>query len=253
MNEATTDIIVARSRDVDRLSTMVLWSVVAHVVVTAIVMLVPKEETDLTPKAVMTINLGGAPGPRTGMTQMAARPVQAPEPVQKRAESAPAPKAPEMTLPDPKSKPKTAVKNAPKEAASKTPTTGPEPTEGTARSSERKRGQGFAGLSSGGGGDTSGVQLDVANFCCPEYIIAMKETIFRNWNGNRGRAGVTTMMFTIRSDGRLEGIRLEKPSGITDLDEEAARALRNTRLDPLPARYTNPTLTVHLQFEYERQ
>ena len=38
MNEATTDIIVARSRDVDRLSTMVLWSVVAHVVVTAIVM-----------------------------------------------------------------------------------------------------------------------------------------------------------------------------------------------------------------------
>ena len=35
MNGSTTDVIVARSHDVDRLSTMVVWSVVAHVVVTA--------------------------------------------------------------------------------------------------------------------------------------------------------------------------------------------------------------------------
>ena len=249
MNEATTDIIVARSRDVDRLSTMVLWSVVAHVVVTAIVMLVPKEESDLTPKAVMTINLGGAPGPRTGTTQMAARPVQAPESLVKRAETAPAPKPPAMTLPDPKSKPQAAVKNAPKDAASKSPTTGPQLTEGTARSSERKRGQGF-GLSGGGGGDSSGVTLDVADFCCPEYIIGMKEAIVRNWNENQGRVGVTTMMFTIRKDGRIEGIRVEKKSGFPALDEEAARALSVTRLDALPGRYPNPTLTVHLLFKY---
>ena len=253
MNEATTDIIVARSRDVDRLSTMVLWSVVAHVVVTAIVMLVPKEETDLTPKAVMTINLGGAPGPRTGMTQMAARPVQAPEPQVKRAETAPAPKPPAMTLPDPKSKPQATAKNAPKEAASKTPTTGPELTEGTARSSERKRGQGFAGLSGGGGGGSSAVTLDVTEFCCPEYIIGMQEAIDRNWNDRQGRVGATRMVFTIRRDGRIERIRVEKPSGYNALDEEAARALSMTRLDPLPDKYPNPTLTVHLLFEYESQ
>ena len=251
MNEATTDVIVARSKDVDRLSTMVLWSIAAHVVVTALVVLVPRPETDLTPKAVMTINIGGAPGPRTGITQMAARPVQAPEPEQKRAETAPAPKAPAMTLPDPKSKPQ-AVKNAPRDAASKAPTTGPELTEGTARSSERKRGQGFAGLSGGGGGDSSGVTLDVTDFCCQDYIILMKETITRNWNGNKGRVGVTTMMFTIRRDGRLERIQIEKGSGFTELDQEAERALRVTRrLDPLPNRYPNDTLTVHLKFEYE--
>ena len=250
MNEATTDVIVARSRDADRLSTMVLWSVAAHVVVTALVVLVPHPKTDLTPRAVMTINIGGAPGPRTGITQMAARPVQAPEPEQKRAETAPAPKAPAMTLPDPKSKPQT-VKNAPREAASKTPTTGPELREGTARSSERKRGQGFAGLSGGGGGDSSGVTLDVADFCCQDYIVLMKETITRNWNGNKGRVGVTTMKFTIRRDGRLERIQLEKGSGFPELDQEAERALRVTRLDPLPNRYPNDTLTVHLLFEYE--
>ena len=249
MNEATTDIIAARSRDVDRLSTMVMWSVVAHVVVTAIVVLVPRPATDLTPKMVMTINIGGAPGPRTGVTQMAARPVQAPEPEQKRAETAPAPKPPAMTLPDPKSKPQ-AVRNAPRDAASKTPTTGAELTEGTARSSERKRGQGFAGLSGGGGGDSSGVTLDVADFCCPEYILGMKEAIVRNWNERQGRVGVTTMMFTIRKDGRIEGIKVEKPSGFDPLDDEATRALSVARLAPLPARYPNPTLTVHLVFEY---
>ena len=253
MNEAATDIIVARSRDVDRLSSMVLWSVAAHVVLTAIVVLAPHPKTDLTPKAIMTINFGGAPGPRTGMTQMAARPVQAPEPAQKRAETAPAPKPPEMTLPNPKSKPQAAVKNAPRDAASKARTTGPEPTEGTAASSPRIRGRGFAGLSSGGGGDSSGVTLDVADFCCPEYIIAMKETILQNWNGKQGRVGVTTMVFTIRREGRLEGIRVEKGSGFTPLDQEADRALRVTRLGPLPSRYPNQTLTVHLQFEYERQ
>ena len=50
MNEATTDVIVARSHDVDRLSTMVMWSVVAHVVVTALILFMPHEKTDLTPK-----------------------------------------------------------------------------------------------------------------------------------------------------------------------------------------------------------
>ena len=81
----------------------------------------------------------------------------------------------------------------------------------------------------------------------------MKETITRNWNGKKGRIVVTTMMFTIRRDGRLERIQLEKGSGFTELDQEAERALRVTRLDPLPNRYPNETLTVHLQFEYERQ
>ena len=252
MNEATTDIIVARSRDVDRLSTMVLWSVVAHVVVTAIVMLVPKAEIDVAPKAVMTINLGGAPGPRTGMTQMAARPVQAPEPQVKRAETAPAPKPPAMTLPDPKSKPQATAKNAPKEAASKTPTTGPELTEGTARSSERKRGQGFAGLSSGGGGDTSGVQLDVANFCCPEYLAQMIALVQQNWQANQGVAGATMMKFTIMRTGSIQGVQVEQPSGFVALDLAAQQALLRTRLPELPPQFPNPTLTVHMRFDYQR-
>jgi TonB family protein len=251
MNGSTTDVIVARSHDVDRLSTMVMWSVAAHVVVTAVVVLMPHSKADLTPKEVMTITIGGAPGPRTGMTQMGARAVQAPEPPIKQAETAPSPVKPEMTLPDPKLKPRPQPKNAPKEAAAKTLSTGAEPQEGTAKAETRVRGQGF-GLSSGGGGSTGGVTLDVTDFCCPDYILTMKELVTQNWVGKRNRTGLTKMMFTILKDGRLEGIRLETSSGSDDLDNEAARALRVTRLPPLPSRYPNPTLTVHLEFAYER-
>ena len=52
------------------------------------------------------------------------------------------------------------------------------------------RGQGF-GLSAGGGSSASGVQLDVANFCCPEYIEQMVTLIQRNWQQNQGVRGTT--------------------------------------------------------------
>ena len=253
MNGSTTDIIVSRARQADPLSTMVGWSFGAHVVVMALVVLVPHPAADTAPKDVMFISLSGAPGPRTGMTQMAARNVQAPQPEVKKAETAPAPVAREMTLPDPRSKPQARPKNAPKEAAAKTVSTGAEVQEGQAKAETRVRGQGFAGLSSGGSGGSAGVTVDAVNFCCPDYIVTMNELVKQNWNQKQGIAGVTTMMFTIRKDGRIEDIRVEKSSGFVALDNEARRALQIARLPPLPPRYPNPTLTVHLEFEYLRQ
>ena len=253
MREATTDVIVARSRDVDRLSTMVFWSIAAHIVVTALILVAPHPRLDDEPKNIMMISLGGAPGPRTGgMTQMGGRTVQAPLPEQpaKKAESAPAPKTAAMTLPDPASKPRPQGKNAPRDAASKTPTTGAEPQEGPSRAETKVRGQGF-GLSTAGGGG-SGVTVDAVDFCCSEYIVTMQELVRQNWNGKLGIPGVTTMKFTIRRDGALEGIQREKSSGFEALDREAERALRLARLPPLPTRYPNPTLTIHLEFAYER-
>ena len=98
----------------------------------------------------------------------------------------------------------------------------------------------------------TGSYLDTANFCCPDYIITMNELVKQYWNQKLGIAGVTTMMFTIRRDGRIENVRVEKPSGFIALDNEARRALQITRLPPLPSRYPNSTLTVHLEFEYVR-
>ena len=252
MNGSTTDIIAARARHVDRLSPMVGWSFAAHIVVMAFVVLVPHPAADTEPKDVMFISLSGAPGPRTGMTQMAARNVQALQPEVKKAETAPAPVAREMALPDPRAKPQARPKNAAKEAAAKTVSTGAEVQEGSAKAETRVRGQGFAGLSSGGGGGTAGVTVDAVDFCCQDYIITMNELVKQFWNQKLGIAGVTTMQFTIRKDGRIEDVKVEKPSGFVALDNEARRALQITRLPPLPARYPNPTLTVHLEFEYVR-
>jgi TonB family protein len=58
--------------------------------------------------------------------------------------------------------------------------------------------------------------------------------------------------YTIQRNGQITDVALEKSSGYTALDLTAQRALLVTRqLPPLPAAFTEPTLTVHLRFEYQ--
>jgi TonB family protein len=257
MIESVTDIIVARSRRSQELKPMVVWSMAVHAVVATLIVLAPRNTTPEAPKSVMTISLGGSPGPRAGgMTQMGGRAVQAPAPPQpvRRAETAPAPAAPAMTLPDrnARTRPQPRPQQAPAEATSRTETTGPEPREGSAVADTPARGKGF-GLSTGGGGAGGAVQLDVGNFCCPEYLEQMVSIIQRNWHQNQGTVGTTVMKFTIRRDGTIDATQVEKSSGFYALDNDAQRALLLTaRLPPLPGAFTNPSLTVHMRFEYQR-
>ncbi len=254
MNEAATDVIVARSREADRLTTMVAWSIAAHVVVTALIMVVPSSPTAEPPRTVMTISLGGAAGPRTGgVSQMGSRAVQAPPPAEpvRRAETAPAPTPPKMSLPDPRARtrPETAKPTtAPPEATSKTAATGEKPNPGTTKSSAQERGQGF-GLSSAGG--TGGaVRVDGGEFCCPAYLLDMTDRIRGNWNQRQSFVGITTMQFTVLRDGSLRNVKVEKSSGFTVLDDAARRALGVVKLPALPNEYPNQELTVHLEFVY---
>jgi protein TonB len=255
VNEAVTDIIVARSRAADRLSSTVIWSFAAHVVIVSAVLLVQSTRPEPPPRTIMTISLGGAPGPKTpGLNQTGGRAVQAPPPPEpvKRAQTAPAPTPPKMTLPDPKSRtrPERArPQQAPQEATGKTETTGAKPQEGTTRADTQNRGQGF-GLSTGGGaGD--GITLSVTDFCCPEYIIDMRDRVRRNWNGRQGIVGTATMKFTIQRDGTIIDIQREKSSGFEVLDTQAERAIRQTmRFAPLPPQFPNSTLTVYMPFDY---
>jgi TonB family protein len=60
------------------------------------------------------------------------------------------------------------------------------------------------------------------------------------------------MVFTIQRNGAIEAPRVEKSSGFAALDNSSMRALQLTRLPPLPAAFENPTLTVHLRFDYTR-
>jgi hypothetical protein len=106
MIEAVSDIIAARSREREGLSKSVAFSIALHVGALALIALAPKPDfSDDVPRTVMTISLGGAPGPRSGgMTPMGGRAVQAappPDTPRPRAETPPAPTRPEMTVPMP--------------------------------------------------------------------------------------------------------------------------------------------------------
>lgn len=238
-----TDVIVARKQRPEPFNAMLVGSLAAHAGVLAFLLFGPMDwrlAADETPRTVMSISLAGAPGPRAGgMTPMGGRAVPKPPP-----EAVP------RAMPPPPPKP--AERVVPTKTARRPPAQPPpeEPQTGVTRTETGARGQGF-GLSTGGSGG-SGVQLDVANFCCPEYIEQMVTLIQRNWQAGQGVRGATVMKFAITRGGLIQGVMVERPSGFLALDLAAERALLTTRLPELPPQFPNPSLTVHITFEYQR-
>lgn len=236
---------------------MLTISLVAHVIGVVLFGLSPEgwRTRASEEREVMTISLGGAPGPQSGgQTPMAGRAVQRalppeeaprPEPIRP-----PAAKPPEMVEPTkavPKAAPKNAPEVAPTKAAGRTPTTGAQVTPGQAKADTGVQSDSI-GLSTGGGGGTGGQIM--GNFCCPGYITEMLQIIQRNWQQRQGATGATVMRFVIDRQGNLSNIEVARTSNNFMLDQAANRALLTTRLPPLPREYPNPTLTVNLQFNF---
>jgi TonB family protein len=258
MQEAVSGILIDRRREVDGLSRMITFSLVAHVVCVGALLLMPSGWLTSRPEPTaqpMMISLGGVPGPETGgLTSIANRPVQAVAPPESKAVvTPPAAKTPEMVAPTPEVKPKTVkpVEKPVEKSATRKPSTGAEVRSGAARTETRGVDVPFGGLAMGGGG-TGGVRIE-GNFCCPEYIETMKTMIYKNWDRTIGAAGLVEVKFIIRRDGMLTNVAIEKTSNNPLLDLESRRAVLATqRLQPLPDRYTNPSLTIYLTFEYKR-
>jgi TonB family protein len=80
----------------------------------------------------------------------------------------------------------------------------------------------------------------------------MIDRIRVNWAGQSEVDGSNAVRFTIQRDGRIVDVAIEKSSGFRDLDERSRQALLTTTLNPLPSDFPRPTLTVHLDFEYQR-
>ena len=259
------DILRDRMQTPAGLRRMITASVAVHLLAASALLLAPGGLLRGGPDAsriVMTISLGGGGvGPENGgMTTMGGRPIQTetpPEEAPKREPiRPPAVKAPEMTMPLPnarpvKAAPAPAVKQAPEDARGRTPTRGAQTSPGSTVADTGVRGLGF-GLSTGGGAG-SGSSLDITGeFCCPEYIAIMVTRIRATWNQQQGATGETMVKFTIQRDGKLTNVELEGPSGTTALDLAAMRAVLTTRtLPPLPDAFPNPTLPVHLNFQYK--
>jgi TonB family protein len=256
--DVVSEVLTGRARQSDGMQPMLGASLFAHLALIAAAFFAPGAwfGAKTAPEVVMTISLGGPVGPRDGgLTQMGGRPVQAIAEAKKAIEPVrpPAARAPEMIEPK-KTSPKKAeakIIEAAKTPSSRTPTKGEELRKGSAVSAAQSaRGQGF-GLSSGGGG--TGSFLDTSNFCCPEYIALMVEQIRSNWESRQQAQGLAMIKYTIQRDGTITDIQLEKSSGYPTLDFYATRALQVTRrLAALPQPFTEPSLTVHLTFEYTR-
>jgi TonB family protein len=158
-------------------------------------------------------------------------------------------------VPSKKPEPKTVAKAEPKKTEpqlhGRTPTQGAEVKEGSARvQTGQTAAVRFEGLATGGG-PVGGAYTDFADFCCPEYLAIMQRQIYGNWNQRQGQAGSTKMKFVIQRDGTITDIAVEQSAG-PFLDLASRRALEQTqRLPPLPGAYTNPKLTVHLEFQYK--
>ena len=258
------DVLRDRAHEPGGLERMVAISIGVHVALAAVAVLAPGRwwlhEMEA-PRPVMTITLGGGDTGvgSGGLTSIGGRAVQteAPPDAARRREPVlpPAARTPEMTLPLPKARPTKApartVTQAPDDARGRRPSAGAEVTAGTAAAETGVRGQGF-GLSSGGS-TGSGSYLDVGDFCCPDYLLTMVERIRANWSPRAEVGGDTVVKFTIQRDGTIADVALEKSSGYTALDLTAQRALYMTRqLPALPTPFPNPTLTVHLNFHYQR-
>jgi TonB family protein len=237
-----TDVIVSRRTQQEPFNAMLIGSLIFHAALITGLLFGPLDwgvEAEV-PRTVMTISLtAGPPGPRTGITTEGGRAV-----------APPPPEAVPKAMPPPPPKPEMVVPTETRRTPPAKPKVEEEPRPGVTKTETGVRGQGF-GLSAGGSGG-SGVQLDVANFCCPEYIQQMVTLIQRNWQQNQGVSGNTVMYFIINRGGSIQGVKVERPSGFVALDLAAERALLITRLPELPPQYPNPTLPVHITFEYQR-
>jgi len=250
MNEPTSAVLAERARLHAGGRHTVAWSIAGHGVALALIALGARSSSAPV-RQVMTVSLSGAPGARTGgQTQMggaAAAPVSPKPPAPTPPPEEPRPAPPKAVVPPPR--PATRP-TAPTTA--RTPAATPEPATGNTPTVTGARGQGF-GLSSRGGSAGRNVELDVSNFCCPDYLEKMVLAIQRGWDKNQGTTGVAVIAFTIRRDGTVESPAVRRPSGFFALDNAALRAVaRANRLPPLPSEFPESTLAVRLTFEYQQ-
>ena len=262
MRAVVDDVIALRTEDPRGLRSMISWSFAAHITALVVLFVLPRIWLFRpAPKpTVMTISLGGTLGPRsTGMTPIAARPVDqaTPEPKRPQPVVAATAKPDVMTIPvkppvkPPKEEQTKVNSNLPPPPVTRPPNTGRQVQTGTSVVETGAKGLG-AGLTVGGGG--AGAQLKVdSDFCCPAYLQDVVSRISAVWRSVQPEHGTTVLIFTIQRDGAITGIQTETASGSSLLDRLSVATLRDPglHLAPLPAEYTPDHLTIHLSFPYQ--
>lgn len=260
--DAVTEILVERTQQADKVTRMVILSLVAHGLLITAVAFAPRPwgSTAVDNSHVMTISLGGAPGPSQGRNPISNKPVQevAPANVKPRNDAPPALAKPDMIEPVKTAKPesKAAAKPEPKKEVpqlhSSKPTQGTEVKAGSAKVETHGSAIPFGGLATAAGGGAGQAYTEYKDFCCPEYLSAVTQLIQKNWNSKQGQDGSAVVKFSIRRDGSIVDVIVEQGSNQI-LNLASQRAIMVTQRAPaLPAAFTPEQLTLHLVFQYQR-
>jgi len=260
---AVSDILAARSQDEGGLSTLVGWSLAAHLALGAIAVLLPTNwlGSQAPPPEIIVISLGGAVGPRsTGTAPISGRQVDQVTETKRPDPPAPPAAARPDVMPAPASKPvpqkptPPSPTPAPPAATTKPPVTGAKVQAGKAAADT-----GASGTADGltlGGGAGGGDAVDLNTFD-PEWTAKFKDAISKTWSRVQPEVGFVVLRFTIKRDGTIEGgfnqvQVLEKNVGF-NLEMVSKRAVVTARLPPLPVSHKEPVLIVRLRFDYEKR
>ena len=243
-----------------------MLSVGVHSAVLAALVLWPGDwlsaQQDDTDRATMTIRLGGPEGPSaSGLAPLGGRPIQAvlPLPEARRPQWI-QPPYPDTAKDDPADRRRTGDGGNQKPTLTRSRRKlevelrpgGPETHDGSTMADTGVEGAGI-GLSTGGLGGSGGA-LNLADFCCPEYLATMVELIRRRWDSNQQVPGAVVVRFTVRRSGAIEEVGVDHSSNYVALDLSAQRAVLLTRQLPrLPSAFMEDNLKVRLTFEYRHR
>jgi TonB family protein len=249
------DVVSMRAASLDSrgLNAAVTGSFAVHIIVVFVLVVAPRDWFDATDEKppMMSISLGGTPGPRTtGTAPLAGKTVE---------QVTTTPPRPEAPPPEPTSdlqalanKILASTKKPTDTVVARPPVTGTEPSQGNARTVTPSRTEG-TGLASGGGvGGERIMGLD-ADFCCMAYVQEVIGRIDERWQKNFKERGASVVTFEILRDGSVTGIKLRTSSGSGLLDRAAQAAVMDVavqRVRPLPPEYHEDRLVIHLRFPY---
>jgi TonB family protein len=102
-----------------------------------------------------------------------------------------------------------------------------------------------------------GVSVDNPDFQFTYYLVIIQNKIASNWSppyagGKPGGVQKTVIGFRILRNGTVQDVRVENSSGASFMDQSAVRAIsRSSPLPPLPQRFLDESIGVHLSFWLE--
>ncbi|HEX3179203.1 MAG TPA: TonB family protein [Methylomirabilota bacterium] len=96
--------------------------------------------------------------------------------------------------------------------------------------------------------------LNATDFPYAWYLSRVQAKVTERWSGKALPGQQPVAVFEINRDGQVGRLSIEKSSGNSYYDQAALRAIAEANpFPPLPAEYTEPTLRVHLGFNFSAE